>query len=287
MLAQCPDLSELHIKECHFEDTGLPNHPPARLEFPHLRNLELARIRPLTAAYSILSQISSPTYDHFHLVSGAMIKSELPLGDPLPHLSHVIPSLSHLVAPANGIISINLRSYTRHFSMRDAPYGRILPFQLEVMHRSPTAVLQWLIAGLGHAMQNVATDITFDRSYTLSQLDIATIGRIPFVTKLCIYGISTRMIQYLSSPILVEGTQHWPLPRLASLYVNETDTKNLEDILAMVKSRYGHGAGLNAKLPSPFECLSVDGARDSWDCDVFDKIGGIVGKDHLKKLDFF
>ncbi|KAG8899744.1 hypothetical protein FRB99_006460, partial [Tulasnella sp. 403] len=171
-LAQCLNLSELLIDNFCFHGSTTSERLSTRLELPHLQVLDLIEIDPSTAAYSILSCISSPKYKHFRFVSE--FEEEPHSGDVLPSFSHHIPSLRHLVASSRKVVIdlglTNCRYVTRSNSTPDGPL-----FHLDIGHQSPMMVLLWIKEAFPDMLNGVDTKLTIGRDAPVSEEDVAII----------------------------------------------------------------------------------------------------------------
>ncbi|KAG8901496.1 hypothetical protein FRB99_005272 [Tulasnella sp. 403] len=288
LLLKCPNLTKLEIQDCEISESNtsdLPDH----LELAHLRHLDFSRNTPPVSAYSILSRIHSPRFEHFHFRSRSFISLT---DNALRNLSHFAPSLVNLVASARKLF-FHLRRTAYDFGTYSGlPTGlRYWPFQLYRWHdgaEAPSALVEWVTAHFGDAMKDIKTHVEI-HNLSLSQRDLAAIGTIPFVVSLDLDGSGDQtlpVLRLLSTRTLINGRQSWTFPRLAKLSI-KGKSLNLDATLNMVESRYGHNlaseeVGLNAQLPTPFTELNI-GTEDRTcvDPSMIDRISGIVGKDQL------
>ncbi|KAG8892213.1 hypothetical protein FRB99_002879 [Tulasnella sp. 403] len=285
VLAQCPELTDLQVSNCDIHDPEAPDLP-ARLELPHLRVLSFRNNTPSGASSSLLSRISTPKYDRFcldtHYATG------LPSHQLLESISHVVPSLAHLVASARCVV-IDLDDYRCRYSAHHSSMGQTL--ELSVDHSSPLTVLGWITTVFGNAMKTVRAEVTicYDSSESPPDSCLPAISRIPLMTSLTLMGQDdqTPIIQHLSTATLVNGKQQWPFPRLASLSIEE-DANDPGAILGMVESRYGHTikskkAKSKARLPAPFTSFVISGSGKTMDDHTYRQIRKIVGDDNVRR----
>ncbi|KAG8901495.1 hypothetical protein FRB99_005271 [Tulasnella sp. 403] len=284
ILEQCPDLSELQIRHCRVSESDASDLPD-QLELTHLRRLDVEAITPPISACMILSRISSPEFERFRFISDSGSATD----DVLKNLSHLVPSLVHLVASARNVgLRLDDDGY-RFDTLFGDPWmeHRYRPFELEISHisASPWAVLDWVTAHFGDAMKDVATGVDiFKRS--LSKRDLAALGRIPLVTSLDLIGKSSQVLHFLSTSTLINGRDCWPLPHLAKLSITgHTHDPNM--ILHMVQSRYGHTleskeAKSKARLPSPLTLLTICEDENNMYSGIYWGISEIVGRNRLR-----
>ncbi|KAG8903041.1 hypothetical protein FRB99_003812, partial [Tulasnella sp. 403] len=254
-LMQCPTLSELEVDNCYFNETTISDHLPARLQLPHLRVLNLCEITPPLVPYLVLSRLSSPKYDRFRLVSGDV--EETHLGDVMQSLSHHIPSFGHLVSSARKVViilgDIRCRYLTR--STRNE-----IVFHLFIEDYSSMAVLRWITEAIASIPEGVDAKLVLGRyMYTASEEEVATIcSRIPTITILRVESNQSPLIRYLSAPgpALIDGTKHWPFPKLTSLFIEE-DACDPHELLTMVARRYGRDTKSESTVELPQRLSSL------------------------------
>ncbi|KAG8902037.1 hypothetical protein FRB99_004861, partial [Tulasnella sp. 403] len=280
-LMQFPDLSELRINKCNFHASTADDLPP-RFELPRLQVLVLVHVAPPTTTYSILSRISpSSKYKHFRLISGS-----LPSGDVI---SHHIPSFRHLATSAgNAFIQFD----PQYCQLAISSTMLSPSFELGIQSSRPMTVLAWITEAFAGILEGVDTEVRIE--HVLSRDDIATVcRRVPTITALHIlFGNPTPFVRHLSTPILIDGKQCWPLPKLArvslTLLEDECDPGEIVD---MVERRYGHAikstedarSMAQLQLPSPFSSLVINGPANALDELTLQKIRSIVGEDHLER----
>ncbi|KAG8899243.1 hypothetical protein FRB99_006844 [Tulasnella sp. 403] len=281
---QCPNLTTLWIRNCYVYDAS---DPPDHLELTHLRDLDIGDITPHTSAYSILSRISSPKLDLFSFVSRPPFGVQESLTTKnLENLLHLVPSFVHLVTSATSIaLCINGDGCRLNTPLGDRP----LNLTIYDGKAFPRAVLDWVTAYLGDAMRDVETRIDIFK-LSLSERDLAALGRIPLLTALHLIGDSNQtlsLIRFLSTTTFVSGWECWSLPHLAELEITIIGhSHGSHHILHMVQSRYGHTleseeARSTAWLPSPFTTLAVHEKECSMDPRMYRRISDIVGKHGL------
>ncbi|KAG8892752.1 hypothetical protein FRB99_002463, partial [Tulasnella sp. 403] len=279
-LMRCPNLSELRINSCALHESTTSDDLPARLELPHLNILDLCLVTP-SAAISILTRISSPKYTYFRLVPETL--QEVPSTDDiLQSISHHIPSLRHLIVSA-AKLAITLGWYNCQ-CIAGLPWSDPF-FELSIDHDSPTTtVLAWITEAFAGVLEGVATKIVIGFYRALSEEDLAIMCRIPLINALRISGNQTSLLRHLSTPTLVNGKEHWPLPKLATLIIEE-DHYNPDEILDMVESRYElRKPTSNAQLPSRFSSLVINGSGTTLGDHTVQQIRSIVGENfHLKQ----
>ncbi|KAG8896376.1 hypothetical protein FRB99_008921 [Tulasnella sp. 403] len=274
ILMQCPDLLELRITCCDVVKSDISHDHSRRVDLPHLRDLELIHILPSTSAYSILSGISSSRYDVFHFYCD-LTEEDPSLSD---LLSHVIPSIIHLVTSAREI-QITLEPSSCHYWGRSQTYD--VSLDLHIFRQPPKAMLEWLIETFGDAMDNVPTIGVEVSPYPSGdeELAFAAIETISRITKLQLAGHHTPIIDYLTTSFVIDGTQRWPLPELESLTL-EAESYDADKILGMVQSRYSYTTNANSKAQLPYRLLSLTiyDSNAMWDRRVLKGIRKIVGK---------
>ncbi|KAG8905672.1 hypothetical protein FRB99_008445 [Tulasnella sp. 403] len=298
VLAQCPELLELRIVDCNIRDVAAPNLP-SRLELPHLRilsfhhkaisipqfsvHLAMSLLTPVSplAPFAILSRISTPKYDYFHLISE--FKNDLRRDNPLEKISNIRPSLAHLVASARHI-EIKIDEVCCQYSAHSGE--PVAPLKLCITHPSPFAVLGWITGVFCDAMKTVPSEVVI--SSTLPEHGLSAIGRVSSTTTLELRGAQTPIIRYLSTTTLIDGKRRWPLPELATLTIDEDDN-DPDEILRMVESRYGLTTkythlGSKTQLPVPFESLVIDGMGTTLSRDTYRRIREIVGGDCFEAI---
>ncbi|KAG8897374.1 hypothetical protein FRB99_008199 [Tulasnella sp. 403] len=285
VLMQCPHLSELNIHDCHILESDISRDLPTRLDLPHLRLLVLVDIYPPSSAFSILSRISSPRYELFRLDSSFYTQEHLLVNDVFRNISHITPSLVHLVASAKEV-QIFLEDHFCHFLSHPESSGRQLPsLDLLVFGHSPLTVLEWLSKGFGGAMSNIPVVGVELARYSSGEGDpavAAAIGSFPSTTNMKLCGDYTSIIRYLSTPAVIDGTQHWPLPELSKLTI-KSGRYDPNLILEMVQSRYGTtDVDSTRQLPSRLKSLVLYGRNEPWDQHILGRIRDIMGKDHFR-----
>ncbi|KAG8905671.1 exo-1,3-beta-glucanase [Tulasnella sp. 403] len=281
VLAQCTELSALRISGCSIHYSEAPNLP-ARLELPHLRSLSIDRIAPPNAPFWILSRISTPKYDQFDLVCS--FAGHLLPDDPLQKISHITPSLVHLVASAQRVAIALEGTGCQYTALPGGWDSRKL--RLSITHLSTSIVLGWVVAAFCDAMKNIRSEVAFSRFDSLLQSDLATIDRTSLVTKLSLAGEQTFVIRHLSTTTLVDGKQRWLFPELVTLSIDE-DSNHPDEILRMVERRYGrttepNDAEADIQLPTPLTSLVIYGSGKVLDGHTFHRLREIVGEDCFK-----
>ncbi|KAG8904527.1 hypothetical protein FRB99_001610 [Tulasnella sp. 403] len=276
-LIGCPDLSELLINNFRFLESTAADDLPGCLNLPHLQILNLTDTFPSTAAYSIMSRISSLEYKYFRLIPGY---EELPSGDVLQGISHHTPQLRRLMTSARRV-SIELGPHNCQYHAYSTGDGPLL--ELDIDHASPVSVLTWITDALSGLPEGVKTKLAIARGASVSEEDVTTLcHKLPTITALCLLHAPTPFIHHLSTPTFINGKQYWALPKLASLIIREA-AYEVEEILRLVEGRYGRHTQSNSMvgLPDRFLSLVVQGSGDIWDAGTCLKISEIVGQDHL------
>ncbi|KAG8886687.1 hypothetical protein FRB99_004374, partial [Tulasnella sp. 403] len=214
-LMQCPDLSELQIDRCDFH-ASTPDELPPRFELPRLEVLVLVDIHPSTTTYSILSQVSpSPKYKQFRLIS------EFEEAPPPSHvISHYVPSLSHLMAPAT------VEQVLMQFGFQACRYfiqskGLCPSLEVWIKYSSPMVALAWITEAFAGMFEGVATEAQIGNvlseeddtteaqaEFVLSGEDAATIcSHISTITTLHLSGNVAPFVHHLSTPTRIDGKQ--------------------------------------------------------------------------------